>query len=174
MIPYKTLFSSIVSLPFICTPLTALAGDPLPSPCNQLELISLIKYPHATQQMQIQGNRAYMTSDYPAHFSIFDITDPASITLLSDTPIANFDVQSYFVHSDYAYILYDHGGFSIYDIQDEYDPWYVRGHTVQGSGAMVFSQDIIFSRQRLLNITRPRSPRLTDSPLSSPFGNAGE
>lgn len=150
------------------------AGDDAPNACNQLELVGSIALPLGNELLQIQGDRAYLISDFDTHFSIIDITDPESMTLISHTPIANRSVKSYFVRGDYAYILYDHGGFSIYDIQDEYDPWYVRGHTLLNSNSMVFSQDIIYGRERLLNITRPRSPRLTDSTLPTPFGYNGE
>lgn len=170
MNPYTSLLSIVVSLPSIFTMQTALAGDQTQSPCSQLELVGITKYPHATVHMQIQGNRAYMISDYPTHFSIIDITDPESMTLISHTPIANQSVKSYFVRDGYAYFLYTHGGLTIYDIQDEYDPWFVRGHGFPNSNTqMVFSQDFIFNRDRIFNIARPRSPQLTDSLFASSF-----
>ncbi len=146
-----------------------LLGHPAPAlaqsddfSCAQPQLLGSISGLEDPTFMTITNGLAYII-EHETTLAIVDISDPEHMAILGRTEIPYLEAESITLNGRAAYLQHDRHQFSIFDIQDPSDPWFVRFY--QGldldDGSMPIGQGYMYANQfYIFNVNRPLAPVL--------------
>jgi hypothetical protein len=142
--------------------------------CYDPQLLGFINGLNNPTYMTIRDNLAYIIENNTS-FVIIDISNPEFMILLSRTQIIIEQADAITLNGDVAYLRHDNNGFSVYNIADPTDPWFVRPYDINFYNApLVTNADYMYlGKGNIFNIARPMAPvldRYDDNWNTDPIG----
>ena len=133
------------------------AGEPDTS-CLTPELLGFANRLTSPTYLKIEGDYAYIIDDFQ-ELVILDISTP-NFEILGSTPASGYSISlSSTPEGDIAYFSRGTGGFSVYDISDPTDPWFIRSFSTQSATNMLVHDNILYNNETgYMDIFRPLAP----------------
>ncbi|MFG0299086.1 MAG: GC-type dockerin domain-anchored protein [Phycisphaerales bacterium JB047] len=144
----------------LATAATATFAQTDPFICQPPETIAILTGLNDPTSITIDDEFAYIIEQKHT-LVIIDLRDHTAPQLLSRTPIPGNECNGISINADAAYLIHDSSeGFTIFNIADKTDPWFVRYYLTEMNDAQQVPQSPthIFQQFSAINISRPLAP----------------
>jgi hypothetical protein len=179
---FRSFIPAVCSL-ILMSPIAHAGDNDIDTSCFEPALIDSNDQLVNPSFMTIRDGLAYIIDNFQNDLVIIDLTTPGFPILSRNSSfsfINNIALKgnTAYISSGNSYDLSD-DGFSVWDIEDPTDPWFIRPYEIDVSNTFtIVHNDILLHNNELsLNVARQRAPRINDSatfPLSGPIIHINE